>query len=138
MIEFNYETDFSLENEQSYKNWIYTSLEVYNAEVGEVNYYFYNDEDLHKINVEHLNHDTLTDIISFDYSVGNIISGDICISVDRVKENANTFSVSFDDELARVMSHGLLHFLGYKDKTENEKEIMRENENIFIKLLKNK
>ena len=138
MIEFNYETDFSLENEQSYKNWIYTSLEVYNAEVGEVNYYFYNDEDLHKINVEHLNHDTLTDIISFDYSVGNIISGDICISVDRVKENANTFSVSFDDELARVMSHGLLHFLGYKDNTENEKEIMRENENIFIKLLKNK
>lgn len=138
MIEFIYHTDFKLENEEIYKDWISRALHLYNAELGEITYHFYDDDALLKINVEHLNHDTYTDIISFDYTVGNVISGDICISVDRVADNAHSFQVSFDNELARVMSHGVLHFLGYKDKTEKEKEIMRKNEEIFINMLINK
>lgn len=138
MIEFNYETDFQLENEEFVRSGIYKAIEVYGSEVGEINYYFYNDDDLHALNLKHLKHDTLTDIISFDYTIGSVVSGDICVSIDRVKENANLYSESFEDELARVMSHGLLHFLGYKDKTEEERISMRKNEDIFSKFLKNK
>ena len=137
MIEFNYQTKFRLEKETLYRDWIRQGIELYGSELGEINYFFYSDDDLLEINIKHLNHNTYTDIISFDYTVGNIISGDICISIDRVKENAKQFSSGFTDELARVMSHGVLHFLGYKDKTEEEKIKMRNNEDVFIKLLKN-
>ena len=128
MISFNYETDFTLDNESIYKDWIFRIVDSEGFELGEINYIFCYDEYLHKINVEYLNHDTLTDIISFDYSVGNILQGDIFISTERVSDNAKDFNVVFDDELKRVMSHGVLHYCGYKDKSTADEAIMRSKE----------
>jgi rRNA maturation RNase YbeY len=87
---------------------------------------------LHQLNVDFLDHDTLTDIISFDYSVGKELHGDVYISIDRVKENALDFKVDFSDELARVMIHGVLHYCGYKDKSTQEAELMRSNEDYYL------
>jgi probable rRNA maturation factor len=128
MISFNYETDFELENEEQYEDWISRIIESEGFEEGEINYIFCDDEYLHKINVEYLDHDTLTDIISFDYTVGNLIQGDIFVSVERVKDNANDFNVSFEEELKRVLSHGVLHYCGYKDKSPNDEVLMRSKE----------
>ena len=134
MISFNYETDFELVNEEAFENWIIDIVDSEASAVGEINYVFCDDEYLHKINVEYLNHDTLTDIISFDYTVGNLIQGDIFISIERVKDNANDFKVSFEEELKRVMAHGVLHYCGYKDKTGADAELMRQKEEEKIKL----
>ena len=128
MISFNYETDFTLDNESIYEDWISRIVDSEGFELGEINYIFCDDEYLHKINVEYLNHDTLTDIISFDYSVGNILQGDIFISTERVVDNAKDFNVVFDDELKRVMSHGVLHYCGYKDKSAADEALMRSKE----------
>jgi len=128
MISFNYETDFTLDNESIYEDWISRIINSEGFELGEINYIFCDDEYLHKINVEYLNHDTLTDIISFDYSVGNILQGDIFISTERVADNAKDFNVVFDDELKRVMSHGVLHYCGYKDKSSTDEALMRSKE----------
>lgn len=128
MISFNYETDFTLDNESIYEDWISRIVYSEGFELGEINYIFCDDEYLHKINVEYLNHDTLTDIISFDYSVGNILQGDIFISTERVADNAKDFNVIFDDELKRVMSHGVLHYCGYKDKSAADEALMRSKE----------
>ena len=128
MISFNYETDFELENEAQYEDWISRIIESEGFDEGEINYIFCDDEYLHKINVEYLDHDTLTDIISFDYTVGNLIQGDIFISVERVKDNANDFNVSFEEELKRVLSHGVLHYCGYKDKSPKDEALMRSKE----------
>ncbi|RBA29663.1 rRNA maturation RNase YbeY [Flavobacterium tibetense] len=128
MISFNYETDFELDNESQYEEWISRIIESEGFDDGEINYIFCDDEYLHKINVEYLNHDTLTDIISFDYTVGNLIQGDIFVSVERVRENADDFKVSFDEELRRVLSHGVLHYCGYKDKSEKDEALMRAKE----------
>ena len=128
MISFNYETDFELENEAQYEDWISRIIESEGFDEGEINYIFCDDEYLHKINVEYLNHDTLTDIISFDYTVGNLIQGDIFVSVERVKDNANDFNVSFEEELKRVLSHGVLHYCGYKDKSPKDEALMRSKE----------
>jgi rRNA maturation RNase YbeY len=128
MISFNYETDFTLDNESIYEDWISRIVDSEGFELGEINYIFCDDEYLHKINVEYLNHDTLTDIISFDYSVGNILQGDIFISTERVADNAKDFNVVFDVELKRVMSHGVLHYCGYKDKSAADEALMRSKE----------
>lgn len=128
MISFNYETDFELENEAHYEDWISRIIESEGFDEGEINYIFCDDEYLHKINVEYLDHDTLTDIISFDYTVGNLIQGDIFVSVERVKDNANDFNVSFEEELKRVLSHGVLHYCGYKDKSPKDEALMRSKE----------
>jgi rRNA maturation RNase YbeY len=128
MISFNYETDFTLDNESIYEDWISRIVDSEGFELGEINYIFCDDDYLHKINVEYLNHDTLTDIISFDYSVGNILQGDIFISTERVADNAKDFNVVFDDELKRVMSHGVLHYCGYKDKSVADEALMRSKE----------
>ena len=128
MISFNYETDFELENEAQYEDWISRIIESEGFDEGEINYIFCDDEYLHKINVEYLDHDTLTDIISFDYTVGNLIQGDIFVSVERVKDNANDFNVSFEEELKRVLSHGVLHYCGYKDKSPEDEVLMRSKE----------
>ena len=132
MINFNYETDFLLENVTGISKWISGVISSEGFKEDEINYVFCDDEYLHKINVEFLNHDTLTDIISFDYSVGKIIQGDIFISIERVKDNAEDFKVSFDDELKRVIVHGVLHYCGYKDKTEADAETMRDKENHYL------
>ena len=128
MIDFNYETEFVLDNEEAIANWISKAITSENKTEGEINYIFCDDDYLHKINLEHLSHDTLTDIISFDYTMGNEISGDIFISVERVKDNAIDFNVSFEEELKRVMVHGILHYCGYKDKTEADALLMRTKE----------
>ncbi|WP_338406982.1 rRNA maturation RNase YbeY [uncultured Flavobacterium sp.] len=128
MTHFNYETDFILENEETITQWLSNVILSENKKEGEINYIFCNDDYLHKINLEHLGHDTLTDIISFDYSVGNEINGDIFISIERVKDNAVDFDVPFDNELKRVLVHGVLHYCGYKDKTEADELLMRKKE----------
>jgi probable rRNA maturation factor len=128
MINFNYETEFTLENEEAIAFWLSNVITSENKNEGEINYIFCDDEYLHKINLEYLNHDTLTDIISFDYTMGNELSGDIFVSIERVKDNAVDFNVSFEDELKRVLVHGILHYCGYKDKGENDERLMRSKE----------
>ncbi len=128
MISFNYETDFELENEAQYEDWISRIIESEGFDEGEINYIFCDDDYLHKINVEYLDHDTLTDIISFDYTVGNVLQGDIFVSVERVQDNAKDFNVSFEEELKRVLSHGVLHYCGYKDKSPEDEALMRSKE----------
>jgi rRNA maturation RNase YbeY len=128
MISFNYETDFELENESHYEDWISRIIDSEGFDEGEINYIFCDDEYLHIINLEYLDHDTLTDIISFDYTVGNLIQGDIFISIERVKDNASDFNASFDEELKRVLSHGILHYCGYKDKSPKDEALMRSKE----------
>ncbi|WP_347051386.1 rRNA maturation RNase YbeY [Flavobacterium olei] len=134
MINFNYETDFTLGDEQAFSDWLSAVIESENKSEGEINYIFCDDEYLHKINVEYLDHDTLTDIISFDYSVGNELNGDIFVSIERVADNAKDFNVSFAEELKRVLSHGILHYCGYKDKTEEEAQLMRSKEEEKMKM----
>jgi len=128
MINFNYETEFTLEHEEDISSWISKVIVSEDKNEGEINYIFCDDEYLHKMNIEHLGHDTLTDIISFDYCVGNEINGDVFISVERVAENAVDFNVSFDEELKRVLVHGVLHYCGYKDKTDADEKMMRSKE----------
>jgi rRNA maturation RNase YbeY len=128
MITFNYETSFVLEGENFLEYWVDTVVCEEGFSIGEINYIFCDDEYLHKLNVEYLQHDTLTDVISFDNTLGKLISGDIYISVERVTDNAKDFNVSFLDELHRVMIHGVLHYMGYKDKTQEDKLNMRRAE----------
>ncbi len=132
MISFNYETDFKLQNEEQISEWISTSISEENFSEGEINYIFCDDEYLLKLNMEFLSHDTLTDIISFDYTLGKLINGDVYISVERVEDNAKDFLVEFNTELIRVMIHGILHYCGYKDKSEEEERLMRSKENYYI------
>jgi probable rRNA maturation factor len=134
MISFNYETDFELQDETKISGWLSKVILSENKKEGEINYIFCDDEYLLEINQQYLDHDTLTDIISFDYSVGNELHGDIYISTERVRDNASDFAVSFEEELLRVMVHGILHYSGYKDKSEEDEQLMREKENDKIKL----
>ena len=136
MITFNYETNFILEDEVSVQKWIHQIISNHNCELGEVNYIFCDDDYLHKLNIEFLNHDTLTDIISFDNSLGKLINGDIYISIERVADNATDFKVSFNEELRRVMIHGVLHYIGFKDKSEKEQLEMTKQENLALSLIK--
>jgi len=137
MITFNYETEFEISNQEQLSLWIQNVIISDNFEVGEINYIFCDDEYLHKLNVEFLQHDTFTDIISFDNTMGKLISGDIFISVERVKENASDFNVKFEEELQRVMIHGVLHYMGFKDKTSDDKKKMRNKENLALFQLNN-
>lgn len=134
MINFNYEIEFNLHSEEEISKWLSNVIILEHYKEGEINYVFCNDEYLHKLNVEFLNHDTFTDIISFDYSVGKELHGDVFISIERVKENAEKFQVKFTEELQRVIVHGVLHYCGYKDKTDKDAEVMREKENHYLKL----
>ena len=128
MISFNYEVDFILDNEEQFSSWLSDVIISENKFEGEINYIFCDDDYLLEINQQYLDHDTLTDIISFDYSIGNDLHGDIFISIDRVRENAQDFNVSFQDELKRVMVHGVLHYCGYKDKSDDDEKLMRQKE----------
>lgn len=128
MINFNYESDFNLDNEEAIAAWLSAVIVSEKKKEGEINYIFCDDEYLHKINLEYLNHDTLTDIISFDYTVGNELNGDVFVSIERVQDNAKDFEVSFEEELKRVLVHGVLHYCGYKDKDEESERLMRSKE----------
>lgn len=134
MISFNYETEFELPNEMQISDWLSKVILSENKKEGDINYIFCDDEYLVEINQQYLDHDTLTDIISFDYSVGNELHGDIFISVERVRENALDFKVSFEEELQRVLVHGVLHYCGYKDKTDADELLMRNKEDEKITL----
>ena len=137
MIAFHYETSFELSNENFLNDWINTIVLSHGYTIGEINYIFCDDTYLHKLNLDFLKHDTLTDIISFDSTLGKLIGGDIFISVERVVENAKDYKVSFTDELHRVMIHGVLHYMGFKDKSIVDKKRMRKEEDNALLLLSN-
>ena len=137
MITFNSETTFNLQNEAKTTTWIERVVVSEGFAIGEIYYIFCDDAYLNHINKEFLKHDSFTDIISFDYSLGKQISGDIYISIERVLDNAEKYNVTFENELRRVMIHGVLHYMGYKDKTTEEKKVMRLKENTTIYLLNN-
>jgi rRNA maturation RNase YbeY len=134
MISFNYELDFKLDQEGLYADWISNVISSENMVEGDINYIFCDDDYLVEINKRYLDHDTLTDIISFDYSIRNKLQGDIFISIERVGENAIDFNVDFNEELKRVMVHGILHYCGYKDKIEDEERLMRQKEEEKMKM----
>ncbi len=134
MISFNSEIDFQLDNETLFSNWISRVILSESKKEGDINYIFCDDEFILEINKQYLNHDYYTDIISFDYSVGNELHGDVFISIERVHENAEDFNVTFEEELKRVIIHGILHYCGYKDKSEDDEVLMRDKEDEKIKL----
>lgn len=135
MISFsNDKIKFSLKQSSKIRNWIKTIVSKEKKELGSISYTFVSDEALLKMNKEYLNHNTFTDIITFDYSEKKTISGDIFISIDRIKENAQKFEVEFETELKRVIIHGILHLCGYKDKKVADVKIMRKKEENSLKL----
>ena len=125
MINYFIETLFEFKQQNEITAWILLAIEKESFVLGEINYIFCDDDYLLEKNIKYLKHNTLTDIISFDYTEDDTISGDIFISVERINKNAEELSIAFLDELHRVMVHGVLHYCGYKDKTRSEKEEMR-------------
>ena len=139
MIAFFEETPFKFPfKKNAVKQWVKLLLEKEGKQAGDINYIFCDDTYLHNINVTYLQHDTLTDIITFDYNEGEVVHSDIYISVERVRENAGIFGVNFENELLRVLAHGLLHLCGYKDKTEADSAMMRTKEEEAMKLYNDK
>jgi len=131
-IYYHSECDFQLKDDESITKWLKDAISTEDKELGEINYIFCDDQYLLKKNQEYLQHDTFTDIITFDYTEENRLSADIFISIERVKENAITFAVPFATELRRVIIHGVLHLMGYKDKSEEDAETMRSKENFYL------
>lgn len=134
-ISFAFQTNCSLKKRTILKQWIKAIVENNKKEVGEISYIFCSDGQLLEINKEFLNHDYYTDIITFDYSETDVVSGDLFISIERIKDNAKTLKTSYQEELHRVIIHGVLHLLGYKDKTEEESENMRKLEDECLLIL---
>ena len=134
MIRFHFTNSFTLKNKRKIKNWLKDTVVNEKKKVGDINYIFCSKQYLKKINNDYLTKNYETDVISFDFSDDNKISGDIYISSETVKKNSIIFNVDFNNELKRVMVHGLLHLLKYNDKSNQEQKIMREKENFYIKL----
>ena len=132
MIDFQYIENDKLSNTEDLNLWLNSVIKEEGMLIGDLVYVLCTDEYLLKKNIQFLNHNTLTDVITFDYSGKKIISGDILISTERVAENAKIFNVNYLTELHRVMVHGLLHLLGYKDKIEKDADTMREKENYYL------
>lgn len=132
MINFDSHTDFELKNKQDYADWLSSVIKIEKHKEGELTVVFCDDAYLHSLNLKFLGHDYLTDILTFNYNVGGEINGDICISIDRVKENALKYNNTFERELARVLVHGVLHLCGYKDQTQAQKSDMRTKENFYL------
>jgi len=133
-IYFHSECSFLLTNEEKIAQKLSQVLILEKKDLDTINYIFCDDEYLLNKNITFLSHDSYTDIITFDYSKDNLICADIFISIERVKENSLTFKTVFNDELERVMIHGILHLVGYDDKTKKDKDIMREKENLYLAL----
>ena len=132
---FSEDVKFSLPNKLKRKAWLKNLAKAEEFKIAELSYIFCSDEYLHKMNLDYLDHDTFTDIITFDNSEEEkLIEGDIFISIDRVRENAKQLSLSEETELSRVISHGLFHLMGYKDKTKTQTLEMREKEEFAIEL----
>jgi rRNA maturation RNase YbeY len=134
MTDFHYETDFKLEDENNHLAWIRNVCTSEGYTQGALNCIFCDDAYLLNINQTYLQHDDYTDIITFDYTVGKVLSGDLYISIERVSENSLSYEVSLEDELLRVMAHGLLHLMGYKDKEEGHIAEIRSKEDEKIKM----
>lgn len=132
----NKELSFKLQQASKLKTWIKNVAELEGKKIGQLNFVFTNDEELLKTNIQFLNHSTYTDIITFDYCEGNSIHGDIILSIDRVFDNAKKFKTDFEEELKRVMIHGVLHLCGYKDKTTQQAKQIRSKENSALKKFK--
>ena len=135
MIRFHFTNSFTLKNKRKIKNWLKDTIVNEKKTVGDINYIFCSKKYLKKMNNDYLSKNYETDVISFEFSKDNKISGDIYISSENVKENSIIFNVSFENELKRVMVHGLLHLLNYNDKSKWELKIMREKENFYINLI---
>ena len=132
---FSEDIDFTLDNAPKTSSWIEAVIEKESRVQGDLNFIFCSDNHLYQMNVDYLNHDTYTDIITFDNSEKvEEVSGDIFISVDRVRENAENLNTSFDDELHRVIIHGVLHLIGFNDKTNEEQQLMTEKEDASLSL----
>ena len=134
MISFTSNTNFQLKNKSASTSWIKKVVQKEGRKMKDLSFIFCNDIDLLDKNSKYLNNNNFTDILTFDYSENNNISGDIYISTDRVKENAKTYKVTFENELDRVMIHGVLHLLGYKDKNKKDQKAMREKEDFYLSL----
>ena len=134
MIRFHFTNSFTLKNKRKIKNWLKDTIVNEKKKVGDINYIFCSKEYLKRMNSDYLSKNYETDVISFDFSNDNKISGDIYISSETVKKNSIIFNVCFNNELKRVMVHGLLHLLNYNDKSKQEMKIMREKENFYISL----
>ena len=134
MIRFHFTNSFTLKNKRKIKNWLKDTIVNEKKKVGDINYIFCSKQYLKKMNNDYLSKNYETDVISFDFSKDNKISGDIYISSETVKKNSIIFNVCFNNELKRVMVHGLLHLLNYNDKSKQELKIMREKENFYINL----
>ena len=134
-ISFQSVGTFSLKTDAAVTKCVKALVKQELREIGDITFVFCDDNYLHKINLEFLDHDTYTDIITFDYSVGNELISEIYISVDRVAENAKKYSQTFENEMHRVMIHGVLHLCGYNDKLAEDKQIMRDKENHYLSLL---
>jgi rRNA maturation RNase YbeY len=134
MIKFNYQKKYVLKNTKEIKNWISHTIFNLKKDVGDINYVFCDNEFITDINKKFLNHDYPTDIITFDYSDTKIINGEIYLSIEQIKENHKTYNTNLTDELHRVIIHGILHLLGYKDKTKTEQLEMRTKEDYYLSL----
>ena len=131
----NFNLVIKLEGESRISSWLNKLVERHEKKIGELNYIFCSDDYLLKMNQEHLNHDYFTDIITFDYCEKDVVSGDLFISIERTKENAKTFGTTQINELNRVIAHGLLHLLGFKDKTSQDIAEMRRMEEKALNML---
>ena len=129
----NADTSYILKNKRIISSWITDTIKEEEKQLEEISYIFCTDDYLLKINQEHLDHDTYTDIITFDYTEDGIISSEIYISVDRVRENAKNLGVAALDEMHRVIIHGVLHLCGYKDKSDLQSQEMRSKENYYLR-----
>ncbi|MCR4878900.1 MAG: rRNA maturation RNase YbeY [Bacteroidales bacterium] len=135
MISFDFVCESGFKPSVSHKIWLQQVIRKEGKVPGDIAYIFCDDDYMLERNVAFLNHDTYTDIITFDECVGNIVAGSILISLDRVGENAEAFGKSFENEFLRVLVHGTLHLCGYKDKTEDEAKTMRQKEDESLALL---
>lgn len=128
MIRYNNNTPFKLSDKKATSAWLIAVIRSEGFVPGEIEYFFCSDDQLLEINQTHLNHDTYTDIITFDFTISNLINSDIFISVERVRENSHRLRIDFGYELRRVMVHGILHLCGYKDKSQKSKLLMTQKE----------
>jgi len=135
MINFDSHTDFELKNEREYAAWLSTVIKNEKHKEGELTVVFCDDTYLHSLNLKFLGHDYFTDILTFNYNVESEINGDICISIERVKENSLRYNAPFERELARVLVHGVLHLCGYNDLTQDQESEMRTKENFYLSSL---
>lgn len=133
MILFNFENNFNFKGKNSIKSWIKEVIKDFDKRVGDISFIFMDDEQLLKVNLQYLNHNFYTDVITFDYCKKNTVSGDIFISIDRIKENSYELKTPLKEEFLRVMIHGILHLLGYNDSSDKQKKEMRNKETYYIK-----